>query len=524
MQQISLKQTFTAWLVLSVFSVAHAKTFTAVNETSTPVTSGRLVLYLLPADERGDPADGPFLFRKQMICGWDVSKFRPGRTVSLPNNATCSFQSMTEMSPGRYKARAVVDHVRGDSRWDREPGNLFSDIFVFEVKGTSEDSGVGRDADRVGIRFVHTVKQPEAVTLTGVSWVSLKSDRLTAFHGRDVDLHAAVLMPVDHESRSRLPVIFVVPAFGSNHRAGVRGIMRELERTASVLGQRAAFVVLDPEGPHGHHLFADSDNNGPVGSALVHELIPLLEERFPLTTSSEGRFVRGHSSGGWSAIWLALTYPEVFGGGCWASAPDPVTFEAFQRVNVYDDANMYRGMGRSEDWPSVETSGKVFLTIREENQLENAIGPRNTSAQQWDSWIAAFGRRGADGHPADFFDSQTGEIMRSEVASLRRFDIVAKLRAQPGVCSWIFKDRIRIIVGTADNFSLDGAVRILQQALTDVVAQPVPSLSAKRRHGGFVPGYIRFIDGANHFNVRRKDGGLARLHQEILASLPRSSN
>ncbi len=36
----------------------------------------------------------------------------------------------------------------------------------------------------------------------------------------------------------------------------------------------------------------------------------------------------GHSSGGWSSLWLQIEHPEVF-GGVWSLAPDPVDFRDF---------------------------------------------------------------------------------------------------------------------------------------------------------------------------------------------------
>lgn len=78
-------------------------------------------------------------------------------------------------------------------------------------------------------------------------------------------------------------------------------------------------------------MFADSENNGPVGRALVDELIPHLEK----THRGNGvRFTTGHSSGGWSSLWLHVAYPDTF-HGCWSTAPDPMDFRDFQKVNVF---------------------------------------------------------------------------------------------------------------------------------------------------------------------------------------------
>ena len=52
--------------------------------------------------------------------------------------------------------------------------------------------------------------------------------------------------------------------------------------------------------------------------------------------------LNGHSSGGWSSLWLQVTYPDVF-GGTWSTSPDPVDFRDFQRINLYAAGeNMFR--------------------------------------------------------------------------------------------------------------------------------------------------------------------------------------
>jgi len=54
--------------------------------------------------------------------------------------------------------------------------------------------------------------------------------------------------------------------------------------------------------PGGTHEFADSVNNGPWGTALTTELIPDLEKKYRMDAKPSGRFLTGHSSGGWAAL------------------------------------------------------------------------------------------------------------------------------------------------------------------------------------------------------------------------------
>src|SRR5208282_6505925 len=102
-------------------------------------------------------------------------------------------------------------------------------------------------------------------------------------------------------------------------------------------------VYLDGMLPSGHHVFADSLNNGPWGSALVQELIPALEKQFALIAAPRARLLGGHSSGGWSSLWLQITHPDFF-GGTWSTGPDPVDLRSFTGVDVTPGStdNFYR--------------------------------------------------------------------------------------------------------------------------------------------------------------------------------------
>ena len=92
-------------------------------------------------------------------------------------------------------------------------------------------------------------------------------------------------------------------------------------------------VYLDGSCPMGHHEFADSANDGPWGQALTKEFIPYLESKFRMDAVPSGRLLTGHSSGGWSTLWLQVNYPEVF-GGTWSTSPDPVDFRSFSGADL----------------------------------------------------------------------------------------------------------------------------------------------------------------------------------------------
>jgi hypothetical protein len=356
----------------------------------------------------------------------------------------------------------------------------------------------------VPIEMARTAPTEPNPSVAGAKYFSMASARLTAFHGREIEHKVGVAYPIDYEQGRRYAAIYSIPGFGGRRTSALRQARqrRNLEpgTPAYELARNTFYISLDPESGNGHHLFADSEVNGPRGEALVRELIPKLEEELGLIAEPSARIVTGHSSGAWSSVWLALTYPETF-GAAWASAPDPVDFRAFQRVNIYEDDNFYYAPGGTPDEERVDHAsytrdGKVTMTIRQENLSEEVLGPGNTSGQQWDSWFAVFGPRDERGEPAALFDPYTGVIDHAVAEQYRSHDIADLLRYDPERYGPIFRNDIRLVVGSEDSFDLDEAVVLLREELGRVWPQVEMEVT---------PGYIEVLDGFNHGSIRGSD-------------------
>src|SRR5206468_5421630 len=147
----------------------------------------------------------------------------------------------------------------------------------------------------------------------------------------------------DKDPAHRYPTVYNVHGFGGDYRGAWQRGPAIVKGIAD--GQRfpMVHVFLDASFPTGHHVFADSVNNGPWGRALTEEFIPYLEGRFSLVAKPSARFLTGHSSGGWSTLWLQVSHPGFF-GGTWSTSPDPVDFRSFTGVDATPGSadNAYR--------------------------------------------------------------------------------------------------------------------------------------------------------------------------------------
>jgi hypothetical protein len=467
--------------------------------------SGRLVVYLIREGSavQGEPADGPFFEDPQPMLGVDVQGWSGEGYVPLGAAGGAGVDRFpdAELPPGRYRVQAVLDRTRLDSRWQREPGNLSSSfVGSFELREG--------EAPVVAVHLDTVVQERADPRGTRAVFRRFESRLLSEARGERTFVDVGVVPPLDQREGHRYPVIYEIPGFGGDHRGAARRAAMLAEAPAGsplgLIARHAYWVVLNPEGPNGHHLFMDSPANGPVGRALVQEVIPQLELIESMASEPAARLLRGHSSGGFTVVHLALAYPEVF-GGAWSSAPDPLDFRAFQDVNIYEERDMFRRL-TGEPRPSyTERDGTVAMTIAQENAMERVLGPLNTSGQQWDSWQAALGPVDEQGRPARLFDETTGRIDAGVAAAYRRADPAERVRRDPAGLGKLARDRLRIIVGDADEYDLDRGVELFAQTL-----------------GGFAfegeGGWYAVVRGATHGSVLASEAG-QRLMEDMAEHL-----
>ncbi len=475
--------------------------------------TGRLVVYLIKAGAMvgfgAEPGDAPFFENPQPCFGVDVKSLAPGQPATLDDGATSFPAPMSKLPKGTYRAQAVLDMNRLNSDWHKEPGNLYSPVVTFEANPDGSHAGT------VELRLTKATAAPKLPSVPGCEIFEFRSPMLSEFHHRDVVLRAGVVFPTEHKDGQVYPAVYEVPGYGGDAgmafgaargRAAGRG-----DPAANELWKHAFYIVLDAESGNGHTLWADSDNNGPCARALVEEFIPALEKRYNLLAKPEARFITGHSSGGWSSLWLQVTHPETF-GGAWPSSPDPVDFRRFQKTDIYSHASMYSSEGTQDDTASYRgMTGATRMTVRTENAVEEVIGPDNTSGQQWDSWQAVFGPRAASGNPAALYDPASGTIDRAVAEKFRRYDIGELIRRDPAGLAPIFRDRVRLIVGDKDSFFLNEAVALLKQDV-DKAVEAAPAVNPA--------GYIKVLPG-DHGSVMMTPESRARL-AEMLEQFRRS--
>ena len=95
---------------------------------------------------------------------------------------------------------------------------------------------------------------------------------------RTTTINAAILLPKEYydQPERKFPVLYWISGYGGDYHnySGKSDPSLPIDTTPCIR------VYLDGNCSLGHCVYANSDNNGPVGDAFAYEFIPELDKRF----------------------------------------------------------------------------------------------------------------------------------------------------------------------------------------------------------------------------------------------------
>lgn len=439
-------------------------------------------VYLFTSSKLEEPRVGPNWFSPEPFFAQDVADWEPNTAVIFGPETSEKIlghpQSFADWKPAAGKIQAVIRFNPWEREIGRGPGNGYSSAIVL-----SEDLQSPEEPLLVN-RLV------PAATFEESRWARLVSQRsilMSEFHRRPVMLRAAIILPASYydQPQRRYPVIYTIPGFTGTHHFALA--TKEPVNESNPQGVEFLRVILDPSSPLGHHVFADSANNGPWGQALINELIPEIDRRFRTIPQATARFVTGHSSGGWSSLWLQVTYPESF-GGVWSTAPDPVDFRDFQVIDIYrPKENVYTTADGSRRPLARKSKTEVALWFRDFDHMEETLGPGG----QLHSFEAVFSPRGPDGKPLRLWNRQSGEIDAAVAKAWERYDIRLVLERNWPALGPRLADKLHVFMGDADTFYLEGATRLLKESLEKLGSDAVVEIVPDKNHSNLLTPELR---------------------------------
>lgn len=398
------------------------------------------------------------------VKDWDVK-----RPLEVGADADHYPFALNELPREKFVVQAVARRNLDFPEPGVSPGDLYSDPIDLDL--TTYTGGP------ISLRLVHAVDAPQPPQHPRLKTVEMVSPLLSKFFGREVKTRAWVRLPEGFsETDGRTyPVLYSISGFGGGppRFESMGGAFAR-----SPLLEQVLLVVPDSRCYRGHHVFADSENNGPRGRAFVEELIPLIEKTCHGAQSPKHRYVTGMSSGGWSSLWLQVTYPDVF-NGCWSDVPDPVDFRDFQRIDLTQPgANLYKDASGARR-PLMRQGEQVMVYYEDFARAEAVLGPGG----QLHSFEAVFSPRGRDGEPAPLFDRKTGAVDAAVAKSWERYDIRLVLERNWATLGPKLSGKLHIRAGEFDNFYLEGAARLLKETLTKMGSDADVEIVAGAGHG-----------------------------------------
>ena len=494
---------------LAVAAAAHAAPVTFridAGACSVQPVSGRMLVFAKPLTGTDLPASvdtGSFNASDTPVAAQEVDAITAGRPVIVDADVIAFPKPFSQLAPGRYAVQAVLDRDHSYNYSGRGAGDCVSPVTAVDLPaGPSQPLRLGaplpaRDPFTPSPRLPPALKAYYTDGRPFLREFSIPSGRLSAFWGRPTGVGGWVVVPPGYEtSRQRYPTVYFTHGFG-----GTRAQLAQPALMVGALMKSGAlppmiWVLLDESSPTGTHEFADGVNNGPWGEALTTEAIPALEKKYRMDAKPSGRFLTGHSSGGWATLWLQVRYPALFGGS-WPTSPDPSDFHDWTGVDLYaPGANVYRAADGTPH-PLIRMNGKVAATLEDFTKLEAVIGDYGGQEASFD-WV--FSPKGQDGRPMPMFDRVTGAVDPVVLAYWRdHYDVAERIRRHWPELKHNLDGRLHITVGAADTFYLDQSARLLEATMKSVGAKTD----------------FRYLPGKTHFDLYAKDGDYSWLNKEI---------
>ena len=452
--------------------------------------SGRVLVFaqpLTPGQKSGDIDASVLAPTAVEVAGQDVQSFGAKHRITVDLDREATPKPFSDLSAGEYRIQVVLDPDGDYGRYGRDPGDMVSKVTTVRLPLPADFAVT---LDRV-VPQTDPWNSPggspqerarSAATRAQLTDFAIESPTLSSYFGRRISMQAWVLVPKGYAPSTSMtwPVVYVLGVGSSNYAQNLALASLVAQMTSAPNVPQMIWVFLNYSTIAGTTEFVDSVNNGPWETALMQEMIPALEKRFRMDARSSGRFLTGHSSGGWASLWLQVRHPDFF-AGAWATAPDPVDFHDFVGVDLYaSGANMYFDADHHPR-PLVREHGRVLGSLRDWVRLEEVLGHLGGTFQSFD-WV--FSPRAPDGSAMPMFNRVTGAVDPAVATYWEaHYDIARQIEnVANGTTRHALAGKLHVTVGDQDTFYLNGAVEKLRAVLQSVG----------------IPATIRILPGKTH--------------------------
>ena len=305
--------------------------------------SGRLLIFLKAGTGDKTVDANPLSPTSTWVGGREVQSLSAGASVDVDPDAEgiASPGPFAAIPSGDYEVQVVLDVEHSYNYKGRQPEDWVSSVVALPhwTPGEGPEPMIQLSGhEEADPQQVAALAKAKAQTGPGVAQVEeLESKLLTKFWGRPVSIKAWVILPPGYAERTteRYPTVYFTHGFGGTLDLILGRGLTVHDRMKADRMPPMIWIMLDESCAQGTHEFADSVNNGPWGAALTTEFIPYLEHKYRMDGKVTGRFLNGHSSGGWATLQLQINYPKIFGGTWSTFARTRADFHDFTGPDLY---------------------------------------------------------------------------------------------------------------------------------------------------------------------------------------------
>jgi hypothetical protein len=495
-------------LLVTSIAVSRAQRIEVTIPATKPLT-GHLIVVFAKKDKPEPRMQLEETYESAQGFGVDVEDLAPGTPIVV-DAKTFGYprRSLADLDAGEYFVQAVFNvyeefHLasgktvwlppdKGEGQhWNQKPGNPYNkpDKARFDPKASEP---IRLTLDRTIPSIKGTDHDPEVIAgyepaAKWLKYMRFKSEKLSAFWGRDVWLGAWILLPdgFDEHPDARFPLIVYQDHFNAGFRPApfvtsppdpkspfyrsYQNGYRFFQDWTSGRLPRVILIYVQNANPYYDDSYdVDSANVGPYGAAINEELIPAIEKKYRGIGQGWARATFGGSTGGWEAFATQVFYPDMY-NGAYVACPDPVDFHAYQNVDLYSDTNAFVRKGDFGEIPIAgdrKPDGTIIALTGAEYGYEYVLGTHGRSTEQWDIWQAVFSPAGTDGYPVPVIDPLTGAIDKSVVAYWQEhYDLTAILKRDWATLGPKLEGKLHFTVGDGDTYFLNNAVHLLEDQL-----------------------------------------------------------
>jgi enterochelin esterase-like enzyme len=209
------------------------------------------------------------------------------------------------------------------------------------------------------------------------------------------------LPPGFGQTAERYPVLYILHGRGGARVDWVTSGLLEVADRGMQSGQTTQMLIVSPEGYDGYWTNHAGASSG-WGDYVVRDLVAHIDATYPTLPRAAARAIGGESMGGWGALHLAFTHPEVFGvvgahspalrpddgslaflgTGAEFARKDPISLA--RQLSAASPLKIWLDTGRDDPWASRATLLHTILAQRGVAHAWNVF----PGGHNWSYWRA----------------------------------------------------------------------------------------------------------------------------------------